>query len=158
MSFHHYTPAYRAAMILRSGVLTPFTIGLRDGDTAYCWFSTNPDMDRTATTSGPMTRTILGDHRTRHMRFTYLGNDLIPYSKLRIRFSHRKKLEDRAKNVNSLPFQWYGTDREIPLSSLSLEDSINGVWKPIDPESLLTEFDGFNLKLLGNQILIGKAA
>ena len=150
MNFYHYTPAYRAAMVLRSGILQPSTVGLIESDTAYIWFSSNQKTDKTATIGSKTIALVVGDHSVRQVRFSYDGADLTPYAKLKIRLSHRRFLEKRAKG--SLPIEWYGLKGCLSTERLILEDRIDGQWQPIDGDSLLSEFQGIDLKLFGNSV------
>ena len=150
MMFYHYTPAYRAAMILRSGVLQPSTVGLIESDTSYIWFSSNQKTDKTATIGSKMIALVVGNHSVRQVRFFYDGSDLTPYAKLKIRLSHRRFLEKKANG--SLPIQWYGFKGCLPTGRLTLEDRIDGQWQPIDSDALLSEFRGIDLKLFGNSV------
>lgn len=150
MSFYHYTPAYRAAMILRSGILQPFNVGLIESDTPYIWFSSNQKTDKTATIGSKTIALVIGERCVRQVRFSYNGADLTPYAKLKIRLSHRKSLEKKANG--SLPIEWYGLKGCLSTERLTLEDRIDGQWQPIDSDSLLSEFKGIDLKLFGNSV------
>ena len=150
MNFYHYTPAYRAAMILRSGILQPSTVGLIESDTAYIWFSSNQKTDKTATIGSKTLALVVGNHSVRQVRFSYDGADLTPYAKLKIRLSHRRFLEKRSNG--SLPIEWYGLKGCLSTELLILEDRIDGKWQPIDGDSLLSEFQGIDLKPFGNSV------
>ena len=136
---YHYTPAYRAVMIIQSGILQPSTVGLLEPDTAYVWFSSNDKKDQTATHGSKMIEAVLGKSATRHVRFKYTGNDAIPYASLKMRYHHRKMLEKKANG--SIPSQWYGLPDSLPIGRLTLQDCKNEQWETISNDKLISEFN-----------------
>lgn len=150
MRLFHYTPAYRAAMILRSGILQPSTVGLIESDTPYIWFSSNQKTDKTATIGSKTIALVLGERCVRQVRFSYDGSDSTPYAKMKIRSSHRRFLEKKANG--SLPIEWYGLQGFLSLSQVTLEDRINGEWKAISNDALLSEFQAIELIPFGNSV------
>ena len=148
--FYHYTPAYRAAMIISSGILQPSTIGLIESDTPYIWLSSNDQKDQTATIGSKMVATMLGKSAIRQVRFAYPGTDPIPYAKLKIRYLHRKMLERKANG--SIPSQWYGLPGTLRLEQITLQDRINGQWETIDNSKLISEFTKAEFSMIDGKV------
>ena len=147
---YHYTPAYRAVMIIRSGILQPSTVGLIESDTPYIWFSSNDKGDQTATHGSKTIAAVLGKPATRHVRFTYTGNDAMPYASLKMRYHHRKTLEKKANG--SIPSQWYGLTGSLPIERLTLQDCKNGQWETINSDKLISEFNHVELSLFDGKV------
>lgn len=157
MNLYHYTLAHNAVMILRSGVLKTSTHGLMPNDPLYTWFSKNQVMERTAThfdNSEDIEKKIdrlFGKEKTRTVRFRYIPNQnrMIPWTKLKMRWTLRRQLEARGRKWGACSSDWFGFPGDVLINDLQLEDRVAGVFVPVDPQRILDEFDGIRFTCVG---------
>ena len=153
----HYTPVFRAVMILRDGV-----IRRSSGNTPpYLWLSSNPTNEPTAC------RAVLSMEQIRQCnerallfalqggaRFVFHGCDAIPWQDLLLTSDARRNLKQLAEPKGGRPEEWFALDNDLPSASLPLEieDEI-GAWRKIAHDDLKRQYEDLEVtKAVGGRL------
>jgi hypothetical protein len=133
----HYTPVFRAVMILRDGV-----IRRSSGKVVppYVWLSSNP-------TNEPTANRIYDARTTRQAcgqaRFVFHGCVATPWADLRLSDAARSNLEQLAEPKGGLPEEWFVLPDDVPCRDLPLEiETLEGPWQEIEQDDLQAPIRG----------------
>jgi hypothetical protein len=133
MKLFHYTPVFRAVMILREGVIKRST-----GKTPpYVWLSSNPTGEPTAMAIHPSGLVQMGgDERALFafggwVRFVFDGYEPISWRDLPLPGAVRGDLERKAELKGGQPGEWFALDRDVRCTNLPLEIQTLLGWKEI---------------------------
>ena len=149
----HYTPVFRAVMILRDGV-----IRRSSGNTPpYVWLSSNPTNEPTACRAVLSTEQILqcnGRALFARARFVFHDCDATPWVDLQLTSDARRNLKQLAKPKGGRPEEWFALDADVPSASLPLEieDEI-GAWREIAQDDLKRQYEDLKVtKAVGGRL------
>jgi hypothetical protein len=148
----HYTPVFRAVMILRDGM-----IKRSSGKTPpYVWFSSNPTNEPTAN------RAVLSPEQFRqcdaHMlgafqrkaRFVFHGC-ATSWADLRLPSAGRRNLRQLAKQKGGRPEEWFTLPDGVPCRDLRLElETLEGPWQEIEQDDLKRRYEDLEVTLDDN--------
>jgi hypothetical protein len=136
MSFiWHYTPAFRAKMILKSGSLMP---PHNNSDAHYrqlVWLSSEQIFEPTASYSPTLTR--LGLDFT--VRFGLPSNDrrLIKFADAPLDAAERERLSKIGRKWGANPKKWFVVVGAIPVVEMTFETRRNQRWESEDPNTFI---------------------
>jgi hypothetical protein len=152
MNLYHYTVAYRAAMILRDGLIrracgTPWTL-------PYVWLSSNAAREPTAMGASKSLQHIFGNWLGARARFLVAAPDAVAFRDLPIKLTTRRKLTKRGLELGGIPKQWFAVDRDIPSGDLALEIEEDGSWRGIVHAALLERYAGFEFEMHGPHVAV----
>jgi hypothetical protein len=140
----HYTPVFRAVMILRDGI-----IRRSSGKTPpYVWLSSNttnePTAARLRALDGANPPIANGSALLAGARFVFHDCDATPWVDLQLTSDVRRKLKEWAEPKGGRPEEWFALDADVPSASLRLEikDEI-GAWQEIAHDDLKRQHEDF---------------
>jgi hypothetical protein len=143
---YHYTPLYRAIMILREG-----TIRLATHGPAFLWLSSNPH-DELTSCGAPMRG--LGEAYKR-TRFVFTGVPAIPFHALRIREFEKRRMIRRGIQIGARPSEWFALTQEAACAALPLELQEDDGWQPLAHAKALERYREMQAVIgLGNLVMI----
>jgi hypothetical protein len=140
----HYTPVFRAVMILRDGI-----IRRSSGKTPpYVWLSSNttnePTAARLRALDGADPPMANGSALLAGARFVFHDCDATPWVDLQLTSDVRRNLKEWAEPKGGRPEEWFALDADVPSASLPLEikDEI-GAWREIAHDDLRRQHEDF---------------
>jgi hypothetical protein len=139
MTAFHYTPSYRAAMILRCGEILPTAQFAIPGAEGWVWFTTSQKLDPTATTHSNAAAMLTGERFM--VRFGIPADRTTPFKDMKISGTARRKLIARAKGAEH--WLWRGARGGVQVGGLTIEWNRGGMWEPVSAETLLELTDGW---------------
>jgi hypothetical protein len=139
----HYTPIFRAVMIVRDGV-----IRRSSGKTPpYVWLSSNTTNEPTAARAIPSMEQTLkcnGPALFAGARFVFHDCDATSWADLQLTSDVRRNLKQLAKPKGGQPKEWFALDADVPSASLPLEiEDETGAWREIAHDNLKRRHEEF---------------
>jgi len=142
---YHYTPSYRAAMILNDGALRPSKKHSFPGAESLVWVTTSTTIDPTVTVHSKGIAAITGEHF--YVRFGFPLARSVPYAVLPIEPAVRARMQRTSKGAHHL---WRAIEGPVDIAGATIEWNRGGTWKPADMDMLR----GFLDKLGGAQLML----
>jgi hypothetical protein len=140
----HYTPIFRAVMILREGVI----LRSKGKTPPYVWLSSNLTNEPTAS------RAVLTSEQLRRSdaraliayqgwaRFVFDGCDATPWANLRLTPADRRKLKQLAKHKGGRSEEWFALPDDVPCCGLPLEtQTLDGRWQETGQDDLKHRYE-----------------
>jgi hypothetical protein len=146
----HYTPVFRAVMILRERVI----LRSKGKTPPYVWLSSNqtdePTANRPVLTSGHL-RKIDAHALSAYQgqaRFVFRGCAAIPWSHLPLAPDVRRDLKRLAKPKGGRPEEWFALPNDVPCRGLPLEiETLDGGWQETGQDDLTRHYNDLEVTL-----------
>jgi hypothetical protein len=134
----HYTPVFRAVMIVREGLIRRSKVRRLTDPPPYVWLSSNSEDEPTAcrvVLSREQTSAYLG-----RARFVFHGCDATPWAELRLTRAVRSELVRLAEPKGGQPEEWFALQKDVHCDDLPLEIESAGVWREVEHDNFLLQY------------------
>jgi hypothetical protein len=137
---YHYTPSYRASMILNDGALRPSRVHSFPGTESLVWFTTSTNIDPTVTVHSQGVAALTGERF--YVRFGFPFARALPYADLPIEPATRARMERGSEGQHRL---WRAAEGPVNIAGATIEWNRGGRWEAADLDmlrGLLDKLDG----------------